>query len=143
MTIGVDSDLPETFAYPEAKEKAAKYEKLFEQVLKYDKVNTYTNLPKAQVIEVLDLLQSKSDHFERTKKPGDTLSIAIVNVGHRLDTRFAKHVEIYRSLGYSEPKTSTDGSEYLYRWSVTHLGQPICLPEYAARIASSVSTHVV
>ena len=135
--------MSETLAYPQAKEKAAKYEKLFEQVLKYDKVNTFTNLPKAQVIEILDLLQSKSDHFERTKKPGDTLSIAIVNVGHRLETHYANHPEIYRSLGYSTPKTSTDGSVYIKVWSVTHLGQPICLPEYAARIASSVPTHVI
>ena len=74
-----------TEPYKKALENGEKYRLLFEELLKFDDVSLFTNLPKNQFIEVLDSVQSRADQFEHRKSDEDVLTVAIVNVGFYLD----------------------------------------------------------
>ena len=74
-----------TEPYIRALENGEKYRLLFEELLKFDEVSVFRNLPKNQFIEVLDSVQSHADRFERQKSNEEVLTVAIVNVGYYLD----------------------------------------------------------
>ena len=72
----------------------------------------YTNLPKCQAIEKIDLLQSKAAHFESKKKSKEVLAIGIVTIGRAfVPETVESHREKAKSNGISEPiEAKKDGS---------------------------------
>ena len=64
--IGINRELhvTKTKPYKEAIEKGQKYSKIFTELLKFNEVTTFVDISKAQVIEVLELLQQRADNFE-------------------------------------------------------------------------------
>ena len=85
------------------------------------------------MIEELDWLQKQADLFESGKNPEDILTIAIINVGYTLTSLYPTHVAICEAKLPKNYK-SNDNSKYQRDYPLTHLGQPIGLPEYATRI---------
>ena len=58
--------------------------------------------------------------------------ISIVTIGHSLDPdKIPLHNEIVKKVGYVTPELGIDGSKHIMKYSLTHLGQPIEMTEYA------------
>ena len=80
------------------------------------------------------------------------LAIGIIWIGHTLDPNYLPHKQIIdklvdyeHSVHESEATSmeSSDASSFCPWFELNHLGEPICLNEYACRIAEGESTHVM
>ena len=86
----------------------------------------------------------QANQFEKLNtSQTEVLAISIVNVGFHLDFNdYYRHNSISKRLGYREPPKGSDGSLHVKMYAITYFGEPICLNEYAARLAAGPSTHV-
>ena len=73
----------------------------------------------------------------------ENLLISIVWIGHILDPRSGTESKIIEEIGQQIEQTGEDGSEYYPRLELNHLGESICLNEYATMIAEVEHTHVL
>ena len=105
----------------------------------------YTNLPKCQAIEKIDLIQSKATDFESKKKSKEVLAIGIVTIGRAFAPETVEsHKEKARSNGITaEAVEARDGSQYYAYYVLTRNKEPMNFTEYACRLASGSSTHVI
>ena len=113
--------------YDGAVKTGAIYEKLFKEVLQFDKVTVHTDLKKTQVKAVLASLEKEANAFEKTKSDNEILSIAIANVGYYLDlvlsTTHIAHFE--KECGIVKAEVGADKSVYDERFPITSQGEPI------------------
>ena len=72
----------------------------------------------------------------------EVFAVSIVWVGHTINSAYPPHENILKEFGVEAPLGS-DGSAYERNFAVTYLGEPICITEYAVRLAAGSSTHVL
>ena len=96
------------------------------------------------MIEKLDLIQSQADAFEKNKKGLDVLAVAIVSIGYAFNPEvYPLHQKKAEAEEYEPPGSDMLGNEYYPQYMFTCNEEPICMSEYACRIASGPSTHVI
>ena len=78
------------------------------------------------------------DRLERQ----ELLLVGLCWIGRSLDPDNGKHKAIMEGK-YEAKRSAVDGSEFYPWFELNHLGQPICLNEYATDIASGPNTHVM
>ena len=100
------------------------------------------DLSKDEVIAKLNFVQGLVDQFEEARLEKETFAVAIVWVGHVVNPAFPPHQHILKQFGVKAPLGS-DGSSHENSYAITHLGEPICIAEYATRLAAGPSTHVL
>ena len=74
-----------------------------------------------------------------------TFLVSIVWIGFSLDPDFDFHVNLLdeKTEEINDEGKEAEESEY-YRWmELTAYGEPICINEYATKIAALKSTHVI
>ena len=74
-----------------AEERAKTAQELLE-LLKFKNIEVVTNASKAKYVEKLTALKKYADDFEVTNKDTkETLAVAIINIGNRLDPLAPSH----------------------------------------------------
>ena len=71
----------------------------------------------------------------------ELLMVGICWIGRCLDPDVTQHKNIME--GKYEDKPSFDGTSYYPWFELNHIGQPICINEYATSIAEGQNTHVI
>ena len=73
------------------------------------------------------------------------MAIGIVWIGLCIDPdeNCHEHQKLLKELKVERPPAGIDESEFFQRFELTHEGEPICINEYATRIARSKGTHVI
>ena len=72
----------------------------------------------------------------------ETFCICIIWVGHSLNSAIPGHQKILEEFKVKK-LAAQDGSLFDNTFAITCLGEPICLSEYATKIAQGSSTHVL
>ena len=109
---------------------------------KQDKrVEVCKNFNKAQVIAKLGELQETANIFEsywrQSKKSNkyflqnQTLAIGIVWIGFSISPGHEETDLLLEELGVEDQDPGIDESPYINNFVLTHLGEPICINEYA------------
>jgi hypothetical protein len=80
--------------YTEGKIRADMQEQIFSKYLKFEEVKVYEDLPKEQIVKVLQKLKQRAVDFEQTKQPGEVLVFGIVNIGYFLNLYDQDHISI-------------------------------------------------
>ena len=91
----------------------------------------------------MDAIQLIAEQFVKEKLENELLLIGICWVGQKLQCGYKVHTDITEKLGSLIWPKGTDDSDYLPYYELTSLGEPICLNEYATRIAGNEATHVI
>ena len=131
--------------YKEAKKRGEIAKDLFIEVLEFDEVADYENLRKSAIIETLEDLQRRADEFQAAK--GDSLEtflISIVWIGYSLDCDFEPHLHLLNQKDEEVERLKGIYGSLFFKWmEVSAYGEPICINEYATKIAALPSTHVL
>ena len=70
--------------YDGAEERGEKHYQLFKDVLEFNSVKVHIDISKDKVVKILESLKAYADHFQRTKKDKDLLTIAIISIGFNI-----------------------------------------------------------
>ena len=82
--------------------------------------------------------------FERARQNEDyKLLVGIYIVGHTLSDMHGEDKKILKKKGLYIEEEGADGSKFENHYELTNAGQPICINEYATRIAEGPNTHVL
>ena len=106
-------------------------------MLRFKKVQLFTNLCKEEVIEKLQELKAYIEQKTQTTQA------AIVWIGHTLFSHDTPHKEILGLLSVQCPDEAVDGTLYQHDHQLTSKGEPICINEYATDIAAIKNAHVM
>ena len=58
---------------------------MFKDVLEFQEVKVYVDLPKNEMIKELQSLKNYADQFEQNRAVNDVLVMAVVNIGYHLN----------------------------------------------------------
>ena len=125
-------------------QKAETARDLFQSQLNFQEVHVYVNLVKSQVIEKLNMLQLKADHFESKKKAKQIFAIAIVSIGRAFSPETIETHRIRAELNrMTKPGKAIDGSAYFAHYMLTTSKKPVNFIEYGGLLATGSSTYVI
>lgn len=82
------------------------------------------------------------NNFEQDKMEKEYFNVCIAWVGHTLNSAIPGHAKILEEFKIKK-LVGQDGSLFDNTFAITCLGEPICLSEYATRLAKGSSTHVL
>lgn len=116
-------------------------EKLFKQIFKFQQVQVLTDLTKPQMIEEFDKLQRIADKFEASRKPNETLCIAVVWIGHTLYLNSHHNGMIQPKDGL--PQECEDRTILPQQVGLSKYGEPISIYEYCSRLCKGDHTHML
>ena len=133
--------------YKGAQERCELAKDLFIEVLEFDDFVPHENLRKSEIVNILTELDKKADEFAEKCTAEETFLLSIVWIGYSLDCDFAPHQEILAAkdeeIANENEEAGKSGGKYFKWMEVSAYGEPICINEYATRIAAHPSTHVL
>ena len=137
--------------YKDANVRGNMVKDLLIETLWFDTCNVYENYSKEQIIRKLVKLQTKAEKHEfknsmknEGQKSSQSLAIAIIWIGFVLDPRRKDEKDLMDKQTFEKNPVGLDNSEYFKWLELTSLGEPICINEYATRIAQiGSSVHVI
>lgn len=107
---------------------------------KDNEIEIVVNANKAKYIEKLTALKQRAEAFEEGNKGKETLAIAIINIGNRIDPFAPTHAPLIKNLGLKPTPKGIGAYEDFYE--LTEEGEALNLNEYAAWIADTRNTKV-
>ena len=129
-------------------------EALLKDQLGFQEVEVRKNLTKKAIDEEIWKLKQRALEFEQNKQGKETQVIAIISVGHSMDSFFPRDKPLYAELGLEAPPDKVGAYENIFE--LTYEGEPLNLNESATWIADtrevqgatfsdkfSSSTHVI
>ena len=110
---------------------------------------TFRALSKGQIIEKLDYAQQMANRFNAEMRLGmrpyeEAMGIVIINIGNQFIPKVKDgEVEFIENRKLVVPEPAADGSVFTPSYCLTHQYDPLCMVEYAARLAQEDCTSVV
>ena len=83
------------------------------------------------------------DKKSGTISKSSLLVIAIISIGHTYNSQTPERTKHMRNLGKVKPPIARDESDFFANYLITCNREPICISEYACRLATYTSVHVI
>ena len=112
--------------------------------LDFQKVEIHINLTKSEIIEKLEEIQHRVDTFEKEKEKNDNMAVAVISIGYSFNPElFPLHKKKAQEKEFKPIPDCEYGNEHYPQYILAKDDEPICMTEYACRLAQGSSTHVI